>query len=277
MIESDNIPDSKREPVEKLDRLIHVLHLEDLQNDLHPSVFDENEGYDMLIVRLPRIDADLNVQSIGFVITDEESYLYDKAAKQLVLLESRFEGPHTYLDKLADALLKSFGTYQERIADMEEMLYADRKSEHFMTNWLGLKRDILRIERIMTRAVETMQDLIERYESDGGFPLNHYVDLHEHMDRITRSATLQLSKLDYLYNFHNARTNEKMNKMIYLLTIISAVFLPLNLVVGFFGMNTSGLPFTEGAAGTAGAVTVMLVLVVVTSLVVMLWRKRVET
>jgi magnesium transporter len=31
----------------------------------------------------------------------------------------------------------------------------------------------------------------------------------------------------------------------FIFTIISAVFLPLSLVTGFFGMNTGGLPFTE--------------------------------
>ena len=39
--------------MERLEQLIDALHLEDLRNDLHPSIFDENETYDMLIVRLP--------------------------------------------------------------------------------------------------------------------------------------------------------------------------------------------------------------------------------
>ena len=91
-----------------------------------------------------------------------------------------------------------------------------------------------------------------------------------------RSAALQLTKLDYLYNFYNVRTNEKMNRLIYLLTIISAVFLPLNLAVGFFGMNTGGLPFTEGSSGTLNAVLLMGSLILMTSAVFYLWRSRVE-
>lgn len=67
-----------------------------------------------------------------------------------------------------------------------------------------------------------------------GFPVNHYLDLHEHCERLYRSVALQLAKLDYLYNFYNTRTNEKMNRLIFFLTIISAIFLPLNLFVGFF-------------------------------------------
>ncbi len=70
--------------------------------------------------------------------------------------------------------------------------------------------------------------------------------------------------------------NEKMNRLIFLLTIISAIFLPLNLIVGFFGMNTSGLPFTEGANGTLSVVAGLVFLVVTTSLGVLLWRREIE-
>jgi magnesium transporter len=48
-----------------------------------------------------------------------------------------------------------------------------------------------------------------------------------------------------------------MNRSIYILTIISVIFLPLNLVVGFFGMNTGGLPF-QHAMGTMDAFISMI-------------------
>jgi len=260
--------------MERLLNLIDELHIEDLRNPLHPSIFDENEGYDMLIVRLPVFKEALDVVSTGFVITPGSSYLYDKSAGGFQKLDGRFEGPHRVIDVLVDGLLKSFGGYQERVVDMEEMLYSDRMGEHFMTRWLELKRDVLRIERVLQRASETMKRTIEYYEEAADFPINSYVDLHEHIDRIMRSATLHLGKLDYLYNFHNARTNEKMNRLIYVLTIISAVFLPLNLVVGFFGMNTSGLPFAEGAHGTLEAAVLMVSLALAFSGGFYLWQRR---
>ena len=41
-----------------------------------------------------------------------------------------------------------------------------------------------------------------------------------------------------------------MNKVMFVLTILSAIFMPLTLVTGFFGMNTGGLPFVGDAFGT---------------------------
>lgn len=262
--------------MQNIEQLIDTLHLEDVRNEQHPSIFDENETYDMLIIRIPVISNELSARSLGFIITKESSFIYHKEKERFEELSGRFEGPYKVLDKLTDKVLKSFVKYQDAIADMEEMLYADRYKTDFMNIWLELKLEILRIERILLRAERTIDSFIDYHQESPDFPTNNYVDIHEHIERTMRSATLQLSKLDYLYSFYNAKSNDKMNRMIYILTIISAIFLPLNLVVGFFGMNTSGLPFTGGSVGTYYAVSLMLFLAVVTSVVVQRWRKKVE-
>lgn len=254
--------------------LIDELHLEDLKNDIHPSVFDVNEEYDMLIIRVPVIAKELKFNSIGFIITNEKSFLYDKNIDKFKELDNRFESPHEILNKAIDRLLKSFEKYRDMISDIEEDLYENKNSDIFMNMWLELKRDILRIERTLMRTVSAMDDFIDNYEDIDGFPVNNYVNLHEHLDRTLRSATLQYSKLDYLYNFYSARTNEKMNRLIYALTIISAIFLPLNLLVGFFGMNTSGLPFTDGTYGTVIVSGTIFSISIMTILIINFVRKK---
>ncbi len=262
--------------MENIKEFIDPLHLEDLNNPIHPSIFDVNEEYNMLIMRFPLIAKKLDALSIGFVFTRHDAYLYDKEQKVFQRLDDRFSTPYNLMNTVVDQMLRSFTDYQNTVEAMEELLYEDRSADDFMTNWLDLKRDITRVERILLRATATLQALIKHYKSEEGFPENHYEDLHEHMDRTMRAATLQLAKLDYLYSFYNTRTNEKMNRMIYLLTIISAIFLPLNLVVGFFGMNTSGLPFSQGTAGTLSAVSLMAALIFLTSVILFKWRRKVE-
>ncbi len=262
--------------MEKLEQQIDTLHIEDLRNELHPSFFGENDGYEILIVRLPIINDALEVKSIGFITTTDKSYLYDKEKKIFEKLNDKFEGPYKILNKLLDKFLKSFRNYQDTVSDLEELMYDDKITDDFMKNWLNLKRDIVSIERLLLRSSLTIDELINFYEKEEEFPINSYIDLHEHMERTMRSAGLQLSKLDYLYNFYTARTNEKMNKMIFILTLLSAVFLPLNLLVGFFGMNTSGLPFVDGTSGTLSAVLVMGSFLLITSAVLYLWKGKTE-
>ena len=261
-------------PVEDIASRINDLHLEDLRNEAHPSVFDVNPGYDLLIVRLPVLGQKLRVESTGFILTANGSYVYERTSGRFRALEGRFDGPYRIIDPIIDSLLKAFTQCQDKIADMEDLLYVDRAGADFMTKWLGFKRDILRIERVLLRAAATFEELVGHYEPQKDFPVDSYVDLHEHTDRMVRAASLQLSKLDYIYNFFSARTNEKMNRLIYLLTVISAIFLPLNLMVGFFGMNTSGLPYTQGGTGTVNVAVLMSVLLFATSLILYVWHKK---
>jgi magnesium transporter len=230
----------------------------------------------MLIVRLPVISKELDVKSVGFIITHIGSYNYNTKDQKFDELDGRFNGPYKLINKITDKMIKTFVKYQDAVSDMEEVLYEDSYGNNFINQWLSLKLEILRIERLLLRASISIDELVEHYKDSPEFPTNNYVDLHEHIERTMRSAGLQLSKLDYLYSFYNTKSNDKMNKMIYILTIISAIFLPLNLVVGFFGMNTSGLPFADGSSGTYYAVTLMISLVIITSYIVHRWRKKVE-
>jgi magnesium transporter len=264
--------------MQNIEKLIDELHLKDLQNERHPSYFDINEDYNMLILRLPICNAKLQFQSFGFVFTSQESYYYDTQKKEFHKFQTRFREPYEFINSHLDDFMKSFVRYQNNIQDMEELLYSDKDRKNFMSAWFELKRDITRVESILEKALYTMSDFMDFYEAihpDEGFLVNNYADLHEHLERSKHSSTLQLSKLDYIYNFYNTRTNERMNRLIYILTIISAIFLPLNLLVGFFGMNTSGLPFSEATNATQNVMMIMSAVFILSSIVVIFWKKKV--
>ena len=252
------------------------LHLQDLQNEQHPSIFDENEDYNLFIVRVPVIEESVTTRSMGFILTNEQAFFYNVQEQSLELLENFHLSVHKVVNKHTDKLLKSFVKFQESVLEMEESLYANTTDSNFLKNWLSVKLEILKIEKTLLRATTTLEEYMKYFATIDENTSNHFTDLHEHLERVMRSATLQLSKLDYLYSFYNAKSNDKMNKLIYLLTIISAIFLPLNLMVGFFGMNTTGLPFTSGNSGTLSAVSLMALLVVTSSVLMIVWRKYLE-
>lgn len=260
--------------MDQIINLLDKLHLEDLKNEIHPSIFDSTEDYKMLIIRIPIIEESLTTKSLGFILTEEKSYFYNRELGALEELNKHFMSIHSIIDKITDKLLKAFIEYQEKIVDMEEQLYANDTNSNFLNEWLSIKLDILRIERVLLRTTNTVRQFSNFYKESENFPSNSYSDIYEHMERAMRSATLQLSKLDYLYSFYNAKTNDRMNKMIYILTIISAIFLPLNLMVGFFGMNTTFLPFSEGSYGTIKATLLMASIALLSAFLFYYWKKR---
>ena len=80
------------------------------------------------------------------------------------------------------------------------------------------------------------------------------------MERIRDMAQDAMDRLDHLYDFYRAKVDEKMNRNVYYLTLLSGLFLPLTLITGFFGMNTGGLLWTADPQGTWKVIGISIVL-----------------
>jgi Mg2+ and Co2+ transporter CorA len=70
------------------------------------------------------------------------------------------------------------------------------------------------------------------------------------------------------FNAQGIRTNEVMRT----LTVLTAIFLPLNLVTGFFGMNFENFPVLHTEHGLL--MTELFMALVAVCLTLLFWRKR---
>jgi zinc transporter len=68
----------------------------------------------------------------------------------------------------------------------------------------------------------------------------------------------------------SAAVNEQTNRTLFVLTLVTVLALPINLVTGLLGMNVGGIPFGDQPHGF---LTVVLILAVITGLVAHLLRK----
>jgi Mg2+ and Co2+ transporter CorA len=71
---------------------------------------------------------------------------------------------------------------------------------------------------------------------------------------------------------HFSALGHRTNDIMRTLTVLTAIFLPLNLITGFFGMNFDGLPFIHESTGVWIALAMMAVVAV--ALWLMFRRKR---
>lgn len=251
--------------------LLHDLHLEDLQNPLHPSSFEEHEDYRIIILSLPeKHKRKLHVRAYGFIITDTKIFYYDPALAELAQLDDGFGGMYRLLDEKIDPIMSDIEKVAEKIVSLEEDLYK-KVSQTFMNRWHDLKKELSRSGRVLRKAVDVLDRFIAKTQGMESFPQNEFSDVHEHLERTLRSVNAANEQLDNLYHYYNLRSSDLLNRSIYVLTVISVIFLPLNLVVGFFGMNTGGLPFQEHPAGTAYAFVTMILFALILALGVM-WK-----
>jgi magnesium transporter len=97
-------------------------------------------------------------------------------------------------------------------------------------------------------------------------------DVLEHIERVLSHVRRLESSAEAAVQMHFAAQSHRTNAIMRTLTVLTAIFLPLNLVTGFFGMNFEGLPLIHSARGFW--IIFGLLLLIGLSLSLFFWRKR---
>ncbi len=97
-------------------------------------------------------------------------------------------------------------------------------------------------------------------------------DVLEHIERVLSHVRRLEASSEAAVQMHFSEQSNRTNAIMRMLTTLTAIFLPLNLVTGFFGMNFEGLPLIHSPTGFWIIFLVMLALGVGMS--IFFWRKR---
>jgi len=97
-------------------------------------------------------------------------------------------------------------------------------------------------------------------------------DVLEHIERVVHHVHRLEQNAETAVQMHFSVQGHRTNDIMRVLTVLTAVFLPLNLIAGIFGMNFEFIPLVHKADGFWIAMTAMLVIALL--LVVVFWRKR---
>lgn len=193
------------------------------------------------------------------------------------MLEAK-EGPTTgagFLVELADRLVwrmsDTVDQFEDRVAEMEEkVLLADATPQR--SELANLRRQIITLRRYLAPQREAFNKLIlERIDllsdSDrmhlreiGDRLLRHMEDLDAVRERAAVAQEELLSRL-----------SEHTTKRMYVLSVISAIFLPLTFLTGLLGINVSGIP---GAGHPQAFGTVVVLLSLLVTIQIFFFRRR---
>ena len=97
-------------------------------------------------------------------------------------------------------------------------------------------------------------------------------DVLEHIERVLTHVRRLEHSAEVAVQMHFSALGHRTNDIMRTLTVLTAIFLPLNLITGFFGMNFDTLPLIHSATGIWTAVAVMALVGV--GLIVYFRRKR---
>jgi magnesium transporter len=84
-------------------------------------------------------------------------------------------------------------------------------------------------------------------------------DVLEHVERVLGHVRRLEQSAETAVQMHFSALGHRTNDIMRTLTVLTAIFLPLNLITGFFGMNFDGLPLIHNSTGVWIALGMMLV------------------
>ncbi|RIX80926.1 magnesium transporter CorA family protein [Acidovorax cavernicola] len=154
------------------------------------------------------------------------------------------------------------------------------------TNWSALmeaRQSLHRLDEICEDQRAAMQDWIDSLETlpapqgevaqrERELIMVRSRDVLEHIQRVVHHVHRLEQNAETAVQMHFSVQGHRANDIMRVLTVLTAIFLPLNLIAGIFGMNFEFIPLVHKADGFWIAMTAMLVIAVV--LVVIFWRKR---
>jgi zinc transporter len=160
-----------------------------------------------------------------------------------------------HIDELEDEILAGGITRQrEQLGRMRRL--CARMRRHFGPEWSALQKLLNRTS--LDVLDEDSRDLLRSATEDLGFAIEEVSELYE------RSKLLQEELA--------SRVAENTNRNLYVLAILTAVFLPMTLITGIFGMNVAGLPGMHDA-DSFWNVTLLIIAAGVITLTALMWRR----
>ncbi len=217
-----------------------------------------------------------------------QRYLADAVYTEGLAVASRSRLPTAPADlmlRMINVMVDSYLELRKQLSgEMERWQKALLNPRAPGTNWnalLAARAELHSLEDLCEEQKDAMQEWLDtaleqpwpglsRDERDALIARTR--DVMEHIQRVVHHVRRMEQGAETVVQIHFSAQSHRTNDIMRTLTALTAVFLPLNLITGFFGMNFEFMPAIHATNGFWWTLGVMLVVVVV--VVTVFWRKR---
>jgi len=258
----------------------HPLTVEDCRENRHYPKIEEFEGYLYFIIH--GVTADISPERFNtieldgflgrnYVITyHHEMFRSINNVKQLLRTTpvACQRGTafllHQILDQVVDYYSPVLDDFDDRIDKLEDDIFTlKRPNNMILSEIMDLKRSVLRLRRISGKQM----DILHRM-SRGEFALitedmrPFYRDVYDHLVRVVDLAESYRDLISGSLEAYLSVVSNRLNEIMKVLTIFSAIMLPLTFIAGVYGMNFENMPELHSRYGYYAVWVIMLVVAV---------------
>lgn len=258
---------------------LHALLLEDVLDTGHRPVIEDYDEHIFLLLRLLAFD-DKEKRVLaeqvclaagdGFVLTfqEREHNLWDDVALRLekgggkAARRGQPQLTHALISAVLDEYILTLGQLAEEIEALEQTLLANGGGQN-LTEIYRLKREVL----FLHRSLWPLREVLGRFVKDEAIASDPaaavlWNDIQQDVYQVLDAVETLREMLSEMVGLSMTKAELRMNAVGQYLTLVATIFLPLNFLVGFFGMNFDNLPFKQEEWGIYGLLGLMGVMVV---------------
>ena len=268
----------------------HPLTVEDCRENRHYPKVEEFPGYMYLIVhgvradtspdRFNTIELDAFLGSNYVITYHHDSFRSINDVKQLLRTSpvTCQRGPafllHQILDRIVDYYSPVLDDFDDRIDRLESEIFASKQpNNQILSQIMDLKRSVLRLRRISVKQMDVVLRM-SRGEFSELIPEEmrpFYRDIHDHLVRVTDLAESYRDLISGSLEAYLSVISNRMNEIMKVLTIFSAIMLPLTFIAGVYGMNFDNMPELHSRYGYYATWIIMLTVAVV--MLIFFWKR----
>ena len=259
---------------------IDKLTIEDIYKEKHRPKLEEYASYLAFSVRSALPDEkntfNLDQEQISFILSKHYLISFqEKSSDHFVNVRERIEknkgkirvkGPDFLLFRMLEAITDNYFEVLEQITESTSVLefrVTQRPTSNTLKEIELEKRKLMELKKIVSPLKELTSQL-EKSHSHLIASDNHYYfsDLKENCLSILEEIEANKQILDGMNNLYYAIQGQRMNEIMKVLTIISAIFIPLTFIAGIYGMNFENMPELRSENGYFITLLVMAIIAV---------------
>lgn len=183
-------------------------------------------------------------------IQETEKDFFEDVAQRLYSSQGKIRSysPDYLCYALIDTLVDNYILNIEKLGNVIEeqekiLLNSDKKTieniYHYKTELSYIRKNIRPVKELMTRFVTCDSELINEHT------YNYLRDLEGLVTQALEAIEIYYTMVSDQQNSYNANISNNVNDVMKILTIFSAIFIPLTFIAGIYGMNFEYIPFLK--------------------------------
>lgn len=176
---------------------------------------------------------------------------------------------------LCDSIIDQYTLISDSSEDSLLVLEAEIASTNKdidLSSLYAVKKDLLQVHKDARVSSEIIESLItSEFFAISSFVTKLFTSISHNAKHSIDSLSRQLDHVNSLSDLYFAQQNNRLNEMIKLLTIMSAIFIPITFIAGFYGMNFMYMPETKVAWAYPAVISLM---VFVVAFIILFFKKK---